>query len=742
MFSKLSLFFFAFVVVKIIHATPTINFSGWNTTEGMQAISLSSSVENHCALLVSGALKCWGDNNYDSIGVGATNFGVPRPTSPISATTNITLFSVGGGQLCYLQSGVVKCVGANYNGQLGDGTNTDTSSPVSVIGLSSNITFLGSGSGHSCAVQNGAAKCWGGNVYSQLGIASTTTTTSAPVQVTGLTSNVTAISAGTNHSCAVHNGAAKCWGDNTTGLLGSGLSITGSASPVQVVGLTSNVSAVVTGVNHSCAIHNGAAKCWGDNSKGQLGNSTTTASSAPVQVTGLTSGVTKIAVADKITCAVHNSAAKCWGNSADGHMGNGLAGANYVVSAPVQVTGLTSGVTDVSVARSACAVHFGRVKCWGKYNLGAEKYSTYTTVPKLIYVSGTISQASAGAINSCFVTTAGAAKCAGSNFFGGVGNASIYETNTLQQATGLTANVSQTSVGFTHACAVHNGAAKCWGLNTNGQVGNSTTSLSVSAPVQTTGLTSNVSFISAGNTHSCAVHNGVAKCWGFNIYGKLGDSSTTQRTSPVSVTGLTSNVTMISAGEYSSCAVHNGAAKCWGFNDYGQLGIASSTASSSAPVQVTGLTSNVTAISVGIQSSPSVCAVHNGAAKCWGRNQYGQLGDGTITDNAVPVQVTGLTSGVTAISTYSNTFCAIHNGAAKCWGYNGSMLGDGTLLDSSTPVQVSGLTSGVTSINVGFDGVCAIHNGELKCWGNIEYVGRKDISGWQFTPVPTNDRGH
>ena len=333
--------------------------------EGLETgVSMIAAGSGHTCALIAGSVKCWGDNGTGELGIGTDQPQSP-PVDVADLGERVTSISADSHTCALLESGGVKCWGWNEFGQVGDGTTTNRSLPVKVSGLESGVTAISVGDRHTCALVAGGVRCWGWNAFGQLGDG-TEINSSLPVNVVGLDSGVIAIYAGGFHTCALlSSGNVKCWGDNLSGQLGDGTFID-SEKPVNVSGLDSGVVALTAGLEHNCALMaSGEVKCWGDGFWGKLGNNSEDRSNVPVNVVGLSTKITAITAGAQYTCALTTAGAVyCWGSNQWGQLGKGTDNDS---SLPVNVVGLDSGVIaiDAGVAHTCALMVSGTVKCWG-----------------------------------------------------------------------------------------------------------------------------------------------------------------------------------------------------------------------------------------------------------------------------------------------------------------------------------------------------------------------------------------
>jgi len=197
-------------------------------------------------------------------------------------------------------------------------------------------------------------------------------------------------------------------------------------------------------------------------------------------------------------------------------------------------------------------------------------------------------------------------------------------------------------VGETYSCSKLSAAFQCWGANSSGQLGIGNTTTLYKTPQPITSILAGSSTSGGFGSHNCATDSsGSAYCWGLNSKGQLGNNSTTGSSVPVVPNGMSSGVASLSGGMEFSCALSSSASlKCWGDNTFKQLGNSSASSLSTVPLAVSGMASGVLAVASGAYHN---CAVLTGAMlKCWGRNDYNQLGSpnaSSTADQSTPVIV-------------------------------------------------------------------------------------------------------
>ena len=327
--------------------------------------------------------------------------------------------------------------------------------------------------------------------------------------------------------------------------------------------------------------------------------------------------------------------------------------------------------------------------CWGENlsgQLGDAATSSYRSVAThVVGPPNTWQSVSARYDHSCGFAPSGEGYCWGENSRGQIGNG---DTTDVSVPTAMTGGGTWGSIsaGWYHSCGVApSGEGYCWGENPEGQLGNGD-SIDVWTPTPVGGSHTWAS-ISAGGNFSCGVTtSGEGYCWGYNYWRQLGDGTRTNRLVPTAVSGGHTWAS-ISTGRYHSCGVTtSGDGYCWGYGNYGRLGNGS-TAHRSVPTLVSGAH---TWASIAAGNRYHTCGVTtSGEGYCWGRNRYGQVGDGATSNRLIPTLISG-EHVWESISTGGYHACGLTvGGGAYCWGRdNYGQLGNGLALDSRVPIKI------------------------------------------------------
>mgnify|MGYP003582227952 CR=1 FL=1 len=750
-----------------------------------------------CATSSDSKLFCWGYNTNGKLGDGTTTSrGTPAAVSTGAFPANATVRQVasGGQHTCALASdNKVYCWGLNTNGQLGNNTTTSSNLPVAVVltNMPANATVqqITAGANHTCAIaSDDKAYCWGLNTNGQLG---DTTTAQKPIPTlvaqgsTPALSTIVQISAGTSHTCAIASDSkAYCWGLNTNGQLGDNTVVQKTTPALVVQGntpLNSVFSQISAGGSHTCGIvSDSKAYCWGLNTNGQLGDTTTAQKNAPTVVvqggTPLNSTILQISAGTSSTCAVaSDNKSYCWGLNTNGQLGDNTTAQKLVPTAVSQgATPLAATILQVtSGAAHTCEIASDRnVYCWGDV-FGASPSLVPGATPAT-YATNAITgqQISLGESYSCSIASDNKAYCWGFNGSGQLGDGTT-TTRTApvavaQGAFPIGSTILQITGGGNQACAIASDLkAYCWGGNAYGQLGNGTTTAS-SLPVAVSpgAIPAGVGIkqIAAGGNalisthHTCALgSNGKVYCWGRNASGQLGDTTTANSSVPVAVApgvipaGMA--IRQISVGANHTCAISmENKAYCWGANGSGQLGD-TTTSQRTSPVLVTNgvMTAGTTFRSINAGFTETCAIASNNSAYCWGYNNTDQLGNGGSPDRRAPDLV--LQGDVPAgtkfrqVTAGNGHTCAIAaDNKAYCWGLNTSgQTGSGTTTVTYTipELVVPGtIPAGVTMKYIvtppGGNHTCAIgSDNKVYCWGSGSGIGNGG-STLQTSPATTN----
>ena len=680
-------------------------------------VAVSAGYRHSLALHVDGTVWAWGYNLYGRLGDGTTT----TRTTPVQVTGLAGAVAISAGyrhSMALKSDGSAASWGYNLYGRLGDGTTSNSSVPVEVVDETgtnalSGITAISAGQPFCLALSSdGSLYAWGGNGLGQLA-QNNVVGSAIPVKVmgesgVGLLEDVVAMDAGHDHAVVLRaDGSVLTWGEGSYGRLGDGATTT-RKTPVLVDtdqdGLRddwefvhfSDLGETASGDTDGDGLANSEEYVYGtdpadpdsdsdgmpDGWEAQYGLNPLDASDAADDDDddGLTNleeyqnGTSPKAGVDSLPPAARLSAGEqhsilvlddgsvvAWGQNIDGRLGLGASGGQTAVVSRVAGIGGSNTLAETAVV-------------------------------------------SAGESHSLSVGTNGATLAWGNNYYGRLGNDSTTDRPYPDAVLGDLTNVVAVSAKLSHSLALKmDGTVWSWGNNQYGKLGDNTTTTR-KTPIQVlgpggTGFLTRMVAVSAGWNHSLAVRSdGTAWSWGYNAYGKLGDDTTTTRKTPIQVhgvggAGFATNVVAVSAGYRHSLALaKDGTVLAWGYNESGRLGDGTTT-TRKAPVEVTGLPSNIVAVAAG--RTHSLALDSNGGVWAWGKNLNGELGIDSTVKSLTPVQVlapdgTNVLSNIVAISAgWNHNLALAADGSLYAWGLNNKgQLGDGTTTKRLIPVLV------------------------------------------------------
>ncbi len=610
----------------------------------------------HTCGIESGALYCWGWNEYGQLGTG-NNDSIFVPQK-IGERSDWKTVSAGFHHTCGIAGEKVFCWGKNTFGELGDESNEDKNYPVEVA-LSKNWSVVSAGFSYTCGISGGELFCWGRNNYGQLGTGEKTTpeidhNRNSPVKVMHGENGWKHISVGISYSCGINNGKIYCWGSSNNGGLGlgsSGYQSYNTYEPTEVY--SDKYWGKISTYSHSCAITKGNLYCWGNNSYFQVGESSGKNQYSPVRVVGRVDW-SHISTGGASTCGIAGGKLYCWGYNYYGQLGNGKSGFDTIYDTPQMVDNGDEWKAVTTGGKHSCGIRMASTSdriydpfifCWGRNNncqvndsYCSDEYTWLFEYPSWTQwdIHGGWTGISAGYNHTCAILK-GELYCWGSNTSRQIGTGRPIN---VERATriGFRDDWEYVSGGFSHTCGIAGGELFCWGSNLNGETGTGSSHYQIYTPAKV-GERTDWQVVSTGLRFSCGIAGGDLFCWGSNAFGKLGNNENCgnfedweceRENKPVKVLSEINNWEKVSTGDNHACAIAEGELYCWGKraeNDY-------EITYTSFPVKIEGI-EGWTEISCGLEHT---CGIAKGETYCWGNNEKGQLGIGS-TDNVYSPQL-------------------------------------------------------------------------------------------------------
>jgi alpha-tubulin suppressor-like RCC1 family protein len=735
--------------------TPTEITNQFGLVAGETITSVSLGGSHSAAITSKGRIFTWGNNEFGQLGDGtSTSKNIPTEITSffnLNITEKISSISIGYSYSSAITSeGRIFTWGVNYSSVLGDGTTTHRYVPTDITNQFSlnteeviiNVFF---GSSHSGAITSqGRVFTWGLNNLGQLGVGESDYDSHPnPIEITNqfpLSEGelITEISLGVDHSSAITSeGRVFTWGYNSYGQLGDGTT-TQRNIPTEITNqfvlLTGEtVRSIFLGSEHSLAMSSyGRIYVWGRNSSGQLGDGTTTDRNIPKEITShfyldAEEVIKSISMGFSYSSGITSDGKIfTWGSNRQGQLGDGTTTER---NTPTEIT---------------------------------NNFNAVTIIQNFFPISETISDLSLGGNHSSAITSEGRLFTWGDNNNGQLGDGTTEQTSipkeiTHQFSLNFGEKIISVSLGYNYSSAITSeGRIFTWGYNAYGQLGNSTT-VSSKKPIEISSQFDMnegeiIKELSLGRYHSSAItSNGRVFVWGLNSSGQLGNnliSYDSANSDPIEITnyfGLNDGELVISismGSEHSIAYTSEGRIFTWGNNTYGQLGDGT-TINKNIPTEITsqfGLLPSENPIRISAGSNHNLLVTNLGRIFSWGKNNYGQLGDGTTDNRLFPREITNefalnLDEIITEIYTGEDySFVQTSQNRIYSWGFNETHVLTNNNYGQFTPIEVTNSFSLIMNEKIDLFSLGSTHasmitdNGRLFIWGMTQYDNLNTVS--------------
>ncbi len=668
----------------------------------------------------SGRVLCWGDNRRGQLGDGT--FVTRAAPTAVNGVSDAVAIALGDSHSCALhEDATVSCWGEADVGAIGVVASEDVATATRVSNVD-HVVAIAAGRAHTCALRDdGHVVCWGDNDRGELGLGRVSAS-EAPGEVPGL-DDVIAIAAGGPATCALRrDGATLCFGENTGQLgLAQDRSVPGTivrddqvgwadgsagcrpmmqtrwlqTRPVLVRAL-SNASRIAVGEWVSCAIAAGATRCVGNNLFAQLGVENRNETSREIPEAH---GAIDLAIGGSEVCVIVAGQTLCWGNMVDEPRPNHVVAS---IRAPGAVADVPAGMASVVAGdRHACAFGPSGLHCWGNNEL--EQLGTGVVVNQDVgRIGGIVATGiSTGVAHGCGVRTDGTVACWTEQ--DPVGHAPA-----AMAVAGIRDAVRVVS-GNHHACAIsRSGDVDCFAAPKIEEYGGG----GVTRPGRAHRIAAlhGIADLAIGSTGMCARQpSGEVDCFDGNFDDLAYGSGAPQPIVATRVPGVIAEQVVV--GVFFACArLRDRTVSCWGAAQNGMSGVALSP----RPTAIAGLT-DVIDLSAG---GGHVCALRSdGHVRCFGRNEEGELGDGTMQARSRVVDVVGLDDAIDLDADSMHTCALRRGGRIACWGENGAyQLGIGSGPDRPSPQDLPGI-AGATAVSAGMIESCVLASDQsVQCW--------------------------